>query len=183
MKESLRPGGRSARVQAAVHAAVRALIAESGRAELTLPAIAARAGVTPSTLYRRWGTLQDLLADVAVERLRPEGEPADTGTTRGDLDAWLEQFADEMDSELGRAMTRDVLACSAAMAPRCGDFTRRQIAIIAARAAARGEPSLDVDAVMDFVVAPVVYRILFDTTSVDAASRRALLDRVLAGRS
>jgi len=71
-----RPGGRSARVQAAVHAATTALIAEQGRGELTVPLIAARAGVTPSTIYRRWGDLAELLADVAVERLRPDGEPA-----------------------------------------------------------------------------------------------------------
>src|SRR5450830_2127123 len=35
-----RPGGRSARVQAAVHQAARELIAEAGRDALTVPAIA-----------------------------------------------------------------------------------------------------------------------------------------------
>ena len=48
-----RPGGRSARVQAAVHQATRELIEQHGRAALTVPLIAARAGVTPSTIYRR----------------------------------------------------------------------------------------------------------------------------------
>ena len=66
-----RPGGRSARVQAAVHQATIELMALHGRAVLTVPLIAARAGVTPSTIYRRWGDLADLLADVAVERMRP----------------------------------------------------------------------------------------------------------------
>ncbi|NVO16796.1 MAG: TetR/AcrR family transcriptional regulator [Rhodoplanes sp.] len=183
IKESLRPGGRSARVQTSVHQAVKDLLGEVERSELTIPAVAARAGVTPSTIYRRWGTLQDLLADVAVERLRPDGEPADTGSARGDLDAWLEQFVDEMASAPGRAMTRDVLACTAGAAPQCSAFTRRQIETIAARAAARGEPAVDIDAVMDHVVAPIVYRIMFDESPPGDAYRRALLDRVRpAGR-
>ena len=71
-RATTRPGGRSARVQQSVHQAVRDLEAELGREALTVPAIAARAGVTPSTVYRRWGDLRELLSDVAVERLRPE---------------------------------------------------------------------------------------------------------------
>jgi hypothetical protein len=42
-------------VQKAVHRAVRELQADGGEGELTVPAVAARAGVTPSTIYRRWG--------------------------------------------------------------------------------------------------------------------------------
>lgn len=40
VKENLRPGGRSARVQASVHKAVRELLAEMSRAEVTIPLIA-----------------------------------------------------------------------------------------------------------------------------------------------
>ena len=57
VRERVRIGGRSARIQTAVHAAVRELTAEADRGELTVPMIAARAGVTPSTIYRRWGDL------------------------------------------------------------------------------------------------------------------------------
>ena len=71
IKENRRTGGRSARVQESIHAAVRALLEERDRADLTVPQIAARAGVTPSTIYRRWGDLSALLADVALERMLP----------------------------------------------------------------------------------------------------------------
>ena len=57
------PRRQRARVQAAVHQAVRELQQEQGRDGLTVPAAAARAGVTPSTIYRRWGDLSQLLAD------------------------------------------------------------------------------------------------------------------------
>ncbi|MEC8919050.1 MAG: helix-turn-helix domain-containing protein, partial [Pseudomonadota bacterium] len=61
IKEAVRPGGRSARVQEAVHQAVRELQAVTPRDELTVPRIAERAGVTPSTIYRRWGNLSELV--------------------------------------------------------------------------------------------------------------------------
>ncbi len=83
VKENIRPGGRSARVQASVHAAVRDLLVEMSRAEITVPLIAARAGVTPSTIYRRWGDLQELLADVAWSALRPDMERSIPVPARG----------------------------------------------------------------------------------------------------
>ena len=162
VKENIRPGGRSARVQASVHAAVRELLGEMNRAEITVPLIAMRAGVTPSTIYRRWGDLQELLADVAVERLRPDMEPVDTGNAVGDLEAWAEQYAEEMSSGPGREIVRDVLSAQTGdNANKCCNFTRQQIEVIAGRAKERGEAFPDVDAVMDRVVAPIMYRILF----------------------
>jgi len=161
---SLRPGGRSARVQAAVHAAVHALIASHGREALTLPLIAARAGVTPSTLYRRWGDLAALLADVSVERMRPDAPPADTGSFRGDLRAWAEQYHEEMGSDVGRGMLHDVLSAApvgGGPSCQCAIFTEAQIAAIVARAAARGEPVPAPRAVVEAVVAPLLYRQLF----------------------
>lgn len=166
-----RPGGRSARVQEAVHRATRELIAEHGREALTVPLIATRAGVTPSTVYRRWGDLDELLADVSVERLRPDGEPADTGSLRGDLQAWAEQYNEEMSSELGRGMLRDVLS---ALAPtdrpacRCAAFTATQMGVMLDRAQARGEPAPAVQQVMDQLVAPLIYRLLFTAAPASA---------------
>ena len=159
-----RPGGRSARVQAAVHEAVKALQAESGRDELTVPAIADRAKVTPSTIYRRWGDLASLLADVAVERIRPDGPPADTGTAKGDVHAWAEQYAEESGSELGRELLLDILAARSQVAnpARCCDILRDRLAILTERAETRGEAFPDIDTVLDTVIAPIVYRTLFD---------------------
>ena len=74
-REMIRQGGRSARIQEAVHRATQALLNDVSRSEITVPMIAERAGVTPSTVYRRWGDLAQLLADVAAERLRPCASP------------------------------------------------------------------------------------------------------------
>src|SRR5215204_176225 len=58
-----RPGGRTARTRAAVLDATVAELAEHGHAALTVEAVAARAGVNKTTLYRRWGGKDGLLAD------------------------------------------------------------------------------------------------------------------------
>lgn len=188
-KSGPRPGGRSARVQASVHAATCELQQEIGREALTVPVIAARAGVTPSTIYRRWGDLADLLADVAVERMRPDMEPLDTGTLEGDLEAWSEQYLDEMSSDVGRAMVRDVLAgtgqSSGQPVPcRCFEFTASQIETILARAGERGERKLPTaDVLIDGIVAPIIYRLLFSPTPPDVAWLRSRLRKCLAGRT
>ncbi|MFC9425625.1 TetR/AcrR family transcriptional regulator [Streptomyces sp. NPDC056987] len=172
-----RPGGRSARVQASVHAAVRELESEVGRESLTVPLIAGRAGVTPSTVYRRWGDLQELLSDVAVERLRPEAPPEDTGDLGSDLEAWAEQFLEEMASPSGRAYIRDALLGDpdGGNAGQCSAYAAEQIDVILARAAGRGEDTPDVGTVLDRVVAPVMYRVLFRPDQLDAAYARRLV--------
>lgn len=176
-----RPGGRSARVQAAVHEAVRALAAEVGRDAVTVPLVAQRAGVTPSTIYRRWGDLQALLSDVAVERLRPETEPEDHGSLSEDLTAWAEQFLDEMASPAGRAYIRDALLGDpdGSNAGQCSAYAAEQIDVVLARAAARGERTPDVETVIDGVVAPLMYRILFRPEGLDAAYARRLMGETL----
>ncbi|MFF1904558.1 TetR/AcrR family transcriptional regulator [Kitasatospora sp. NPDC058218] len=180
-KQMVRPGGRSARVQASVHTAVRELMAEVGRDALTVPLVAQRAGVTPSTIYRRWGDLQELLSDVAVERLRPDAEPGDHGDLRSDLTAWTERFLDEMASPSGRAYIRDALLGDpdGSNAGRCSAYAAEQLDVVLARAGVRGENAPDVEATMDRVVAPLMYRILFRPAGLDAAYARRLVTELL----
>ncbi|MER7582505.1 TetR/AcrR family transcriptional regulator [Kitasatospora sp. NPDC097691] len=170
-RQMVRPGGRSARVQAAVHTAVRELLAETGRDGLTVPMVAQRAGVTPSTVYRRWGDLQELLSDVAVERLRPDTAPSDHGDLRRDLTAWAEQFLDEMASPAGRAYVRDALLGDpdGGNAGRCSAYAAEQLDTVLARARERGQRPPGVEEAMDRVVAPLMYRILFRPDGLDAA--------------
>ncbi|WP_345665858.1 TetR/AcrR family transcriptional regulator [Streptomyces venetus] len=181
-RQMVRPGGRSARVQASVHAAVRELASEVGRDALTVPMIAQRAGVTPSTVYRRWGDLQELLSDVAVERLRPDTAPQDHGALSSDLTAWAEQFLDEMSSPAGRAYIRDALLGDpdGGNAGRCSAYAAEQIGVVLARAAGRGEPAPGVETVIDQVVAPMMYRVLFRPDGLDTAYAHRLVARVLA---
>ncbi|WP_283136528.1 TetR/AcrR family transcriptional regulator [Rhizohabitans arisaemae] len=82
-----RPGGRTARVRAQVLAAVRDQLVEHGFDELTVDAVAARAGVHRTTVYRRWRDVGGLLADVLDAAGGDDWRPADTGSLEGDLAA------------------------------------------------------------------------------------------------
>ncbi|MFE0799354.1 TetR/AcrR family transcriptional regulator [Streptomyces sp. NPDC058812] len=180
-KPMVRPGGRSARVQASVHTAVREILSERGRDAVTVPLVAQRAGVTPSTIYRRWGDLQELLSDVAVERLRPDTAPEDHGDLLSDLTAWAEQFLDEMSSPSGRAYIRDALLGDpdGTNAGQCSAYAAEQVDVILARAIGREENPPDVETAMDRVVAPMMYRILFRPAGLDAAYARRLVTEFL----
>ena len=175
IKEGLRPGGRSARVQESIHSAVRALLEEQDRASVTVPQIAARAGVTPSTIYRRWGDLSALLADVALARMRPDSEPANTGSLRGDVRAWAEQYLDEMSSEPGRNMMRDVQ--SSATPGYCVAIIGGQLQTILDRYPEQPKPS--VDRLINMVVAPTVFRILFAAQALEVEELHRLIDIAL----
>ncbi|MEU1376897.1 TetR/AcrR family transcriptional regulator [Streptomyces triculaminicus] len=184
-RATTRPGGRSARVQQSVHQAVRDLEAEVGRDALTVPLIAACAGVTPSTVYRRWRDLRELLSDVAVERLRPDGAPADHGSLRADLEAWAAQFAEEMSSTAGHTYIRDALLGDPEQgnAVRCSDYAAEQLKAIGVRAAGRGEAVPEVEILLDVVVAPLMYRILFRPSDLSEAYSDHLVSTALAQRS
>lgn len=180
-KTAPRPGGRSARVQAAVHTAVLELQKETNSERLTVPNIADRAGVNPTTIYRRWGTLDNLLADVALERLQPEQIPTDFGNLYDDLSHWMKSFIDEMTSDPGRAMLREVLGTQGhECTGKCDDYIREQLKVITKRAEARQEKNVTVNQIVQFIIAPIMYRMLFNDTTPKDQDIETLISITLA---
>ncbi len=83
-------------------------------AELTVAAVAARSGVHATSVYRRWGTLEALLLDVAVDRLSAASPMPDTGTLRGDLLDYACHAAHDLAQPDGLAFLRAVVSTSGA---------------------------------------------------------------------
>src|SRR3954453_14122004 len=54
---------------------------------------AERAGVHPSTIYRRWGSAENLVLDVALARVQEESPIPATGDLRADLVAYATRLA------------------------------------------------------------------------------------------
>lgn len=179
-KEMIRQGGRSARIQAEVHATVNRLLETHERSAITVPMIADQAGVTPSTIYRRWGDLAQLLADVALARMRPISEPEDTGSMTGDLNVFIQHYVEEMSSKVGRELLADVIGSHAEQASqRCCGFTYQHLETLNSRALARGEAGFDVNRVVDLVVAPVMFHILFGDRELSAEYCASLIQQAL----
>jgi AcrR family transcriptional regulator len=176
--KDVRPGGRSARVRAAVHRAVVDLVDEIGADKVTIPVVARRAGVNPSSVYRRWGSVSALLADVAARR-----QEAETPELLGDLRRDLERVAEWTLADLSRpggvAFFRaevapdvdDRRAGLRACLERVSDRFRAPLEA----AARRGETPPPLDRVLDRVVAPIYFRVVFSIPDTDEEYARHLV--------
>lgn len=127
-----------------IRAATLQLLAEVGYDAVTVDAVAAAAGAGKATVYRRWPTRVDLIADV-IAALGSGSAAPDTGSLRGDLCALLRELAAFLDGA-GGAAARAVLSASVrqpalAQALRAGltDPWCQAIACAWQRAADRGE--------------------------------------------
>lgn len=99
-----RPGGRSARVRAAVLAATAEVLAERGYVELTYEEVAARAGVHKTSVYRWWPTKSALVLDAVRTQAGSTVEMRDTGDLEADILTFLRAVAHNVTSPLGRAL-------------------------------------------------------------------------------
>jgi AcrR family transcriptional regulator len=84
-------------------------LAAVGYTRMSIDAIAAEAGTTKPTVYRRWPT-KEALAVAALARLQRADSPGRVGDTRADLLAMLGDFQTKLLRPNGMAMIGNVLA-------------------------------------------------------------------------
>ncbi|MER7283082.1 TetR/AcrR family transcriptional regulator [Dactylosporangium sp. NPDC000244] len=181
-EKARRTGGRSARVRAAVHQAVAELVAERGHGAFTVGDVAARAGVADTSIYRRWGDLDALVADVAITRLTADSPMPDTGTLRGDLRAYAEGVARDVSGPAGLAVLRLVVALSTTNVQARDEFVAgrgRQFEEMLQRARDRGEAAPEAIDVVDHILAPLYVRALFGIGALTPEAAGELADRLV----
>lgn len=183
-----RTGGRSARVVHDVLEATVDALAASGYSAFSFEDVAARAGVSRTTIYRRWPTKQDLVRAALLRFAEECPLIADTGSLRGDLQQNLRTIQDPehaaRQAGLLRALMADfddpeLLALSRLVRERM-----RQPAVAAVeRAIARGElpPGTDADVVIEPAAFTLVMRQAIFGDAVDPDYGERLLDVILAG--
>jgi AcrR family transcriptional regulator len=178
-----RPGGRSARVRAAVHRAAEELLAEGGPEAATIPAVAARAGVHATTVYRRWGSAADLLSAVALGRLTGDVVVPDTGSLHGDLEHWLRDVLTDLSDPDVLLMLRTALGTARDASGRCACVADREAQLDAMLEAdrARGNTPPDADRLIELLLAPVYFRALFDVAPLPADRVEPLVEHALDG--
>ncbi|MEU2081271.1 TetR/AcrR family transcriptional regulator [Streptomyces albus] len=181
-----RPGGRSARVRAAVHQAVTDLVAERGYGNFTVGDVAARAGVADTSIYRRWGNLEALTQEVAITRLTEQSPIPDTGSLEGDLRSYAAHVARDVSGPDGPAVLSLAVALSTAGpdgARARDDFLAertRQLQVMLDRARDRGEQPPDALDVLDHILAPMYVRVLLGAGPLGPDYAGTLVDRLLA---
>jgi len=164
---TLRPGGRTARTRAAVLAAVTAELTEHGYAGASVERVAARAGIAKTTIYRRWGGLGGLLADIMAGHAEQEIPVPDEGDLGLDLRALSRAVVATLTSPaIGAAFTSIVAAAVQDPAARKVlsqfiDGRAALMSIIVERAAQRGEVPAGTDSaeVIKAVTAQIYLRL------------------------
>jgi AcrR family transcriptional regulator len=173
-QEERAPGRpRSATANRAIIDAAMALIAEGENfANLSIEGIAARAGVSKATIYRRWPNVEALLLDtlgaIKTPLPRPPGK-----SVREDILLCLTHMADAKRNPMAQLFNARVYSALAQEGLRNPDFVRRYKAEvieprreilrqILRRGAANGElhADLDIDAAHAMLTAPIILRIM-----------------------
>jgi AcrR family transcriptional regulator len=162
-----------------VHHAVEELVAED-QAELTLPAIAARAGVHPTTLYRRWGSLADLLGEVAISRFSGDIVVPDTGSLQGDLERWATDVATDLADPDSLALMRATLGTGPEGGSACVGDREAQLAAMIERDRARGGTPPTVSRAADALLGPLYYRAVFTLQPTDPDWVKELVHALLS---
>ncbi|MEM6253092.1 MAG: TetR/AcrR family transcriptional regulator [Cyanobacteria bacterium P01_D01_bin.156] len=159
------------------------LLAEVGFEAMSIEAISTRAGVGKTTIYRRYSSKDELVAD-AIESMREEVLIPDTGTLWDDMNALIENAAQITLTPLGRQAVAMIIS-SASSNPEFAQIywdkylqpRREAFDIVIKRAKERSEISTDIDSglVFDTMSGIMLYALIFPLTeSWTAYVRRAL---------
>ena len=188
----IRPGGRTARVRAAVLRVAGDALAEQGFARLDLADVARRADVGKTTVYRRWGTVTGLLADLLADMAEQSLPRTQTGSLLGDLRANARLVQRTLTDPRQGALFKAVIA-AATSDERTAEALHRfyetrveEWAPCVRQAVDRGELPEGTDAheVIRAVSAPLYYRLLASGDPLDeAAADRAAEAAAAAARA
>ncbi|MBW4618935.1 MAG: TetR/AcrR family transcriptional regulator [Cyanosarcina radialis HA8281-LM2] len=164
---------RSTQSHQAMLQATLELLGEVGFEAMSIEAIASRAGVGKTTIYRRYSSKEELVAD-AIESMREEVLIPDTGNLWGDIEALIENAAKITLSPLGRQTVATIVSSASSnsgfariyrtkyLEPR-----RKAFAVVIERAKVRNEVQADIDPslIFDTMSGIMLYALLFQPTS------------------
>lgn len=180
---------RSERAERAIIEAALDLLACHGVAGLSIEAVAQRAGVAKTTVYRRWARKYDLILDVIASVKGPVVRPPG-GPVRDDLVFLLAAASrNSTRTRAGRLIAK--LVGEARDHPELVDLFLRRIVIprnsvirqVLQRGAGEGliRADADLDLAVQLLISPVIVRSCFASQPVSRERIEGIVDTVLAG--
>jgi AcrR family transcriptional regulator len=179
---------RDARADAAILDATLRLVGSVGLGGLTMDAVAATAGVSKATIYRRWASKEALVLDAWMACFTDDTIP-DTGRLELDLVSILGGLRDNITKGLLARVLPQMVAASQVndeLARAYREFVvgrRWRTTVVLNRAIERGElpPGTDLDLLQDMLVGPLFYRTLLSGEVTDDDLVATVVETVLAG--
>ena len=166
------PGRRNERSRRAILAAALELLGETAYGDLTVEAIAARAGVGKQTIYRWWRGKGAVILDALAETAATDVILPDSGDLRADLRdllrATVAEFADPRLSATTRALTIETLADDQLAEQVRDRLLRPQLDAVKARLrsgqhAGQVRADVDLDQAVELLFGPIYHRWLLRT--------------------
>jgi AcrR family transcriptional regulator len=164
------------------------VMVEDGFGAMTIDRVAAEAGASKATLYRRWSNKAELVAEAIRSHVIKHFEPPDSGNLRTDLTAYLRFLQESFEGPDGALMT--ALTAERVRHPDLAEEfdrqfvaeKRRQLRTMFERAIARGEldPSADLDILVDLGPALMLYRYTLRRGQLRHDLAERIVDQILA---
>jgi AcrR family transcriptional regulator len=170
--------------------ATRAILAESGMRALTVEAVAARAGIAKTTIYRRYRSRHDLALAVLVDMIRTVTAIPDLGDTRRELvqlvRGTLLVLGETLMGQVMQGLVTELAAdphLSGAFRDQVIALRRGEVARVLERGVARGDlrPDPDVALVHELLFGPVYYRLLLSGEPLEPVFADKIVDALLPG--
>ncbi|MDN3255684.1 TetR/AcrR family transcriptional regulator [Streptomyces mutabilis] len=170
----------------AVLAAAVDLLSTQGLAGTTVGAVARSAGVHETSVYRRWGTRENLILDALTTELDSALPVPDTGCVRDDLLGFFSSLAALLGTAQGRALLRLSVENDDTLEDRRGPYWSERLdraVVMVRRGVDRGELAADTDPALlvEAVSGPLFVRVLLSGAPLDEALVRGLVDLALEG--
>jgi AcrR family transcriptional regulator len=167
---------------AAVLDATISLLADEGSPDFTVAAVAERAGVHETSIYRRWRTKESLVNEAILTRISGDLPVPDHGSVRADLLELLVSALKFLRSPIGGALVRMTVALppsEQSTAFKRAFWAARFPAILTVleRGVERGEldPNLDRQLLMETIIGLIHVRVfLMDNSDDNGLAERAI---------
>ena len=181
---------RSAQADRAIIDAIVDLLVDRGYREVTIEAVAARAGVAKTTIYRRWPSKAEMVVE-AISACKEDGLEVESCTGKTVACALVGMLSMLSCSRVARILTGLTVEMAhneeLAVAVREGLLKPNREVVLATlqRGVDTGElrPDANLDVVADLLVGPMFFRILVSGAEVTPELASDTVDLVLRGIS
>jgi AcrR family transcriptional regulator len=184
-----RPRSEAASAHEAILDAVYALLQETSVRELTMEAVAKRAGVGKPTLYKWWPSKGALVFAMFHERLARQPVTPQTATVEESLRLRIRRLIAEFQGLFGKVMA-ELIAEGQSDPQVLQELYEQHIGVRRANAAADVErakmsgeirPDIDAELLVDEIIGPIYYRLLLRIRPLDEDFVDRLIDQVFSG--
>lgn len=162
------------------------LAREIGISAMSMDDVAQRASASKATIYRRWPSKEALVLDALRHAIQPFDD-IDTGSLRGDLEAYLRALTDKMKRGRSTDLLPHLIEAAVhdetlrASLDEYVQHRRTPLLTIYRRGRERGELPADADLglLVDLTIGPLVYRRLLSHAPLDRKFISGLVDHIL----